>query len=63
MNKCVIIFHTITKDKWDTGMQQHWMISIMNQITKIILRIILNKIKNTVREQISWEKYGFMEGK
>lgn len=35
----------------------------MNQITKIKLRIIMNRIKKTVREQISWEQYGFLEDK
>ncbi|XP_042893463.1 uncharacterized protein LOC122267465 [Penaeus japonicus] len=36
-------------------------ISIMNHTTKI--RIIMNRIRNKVGEQASWEQYGFMVGK
>lgn len=35
----------------------------MSQITKIMLRIIMNRIKNEVREQVSFEQYGFLVGK
>lgn len=60
---CNSIFIPLPKINGTLECSKHRTISIMNQITKIILRIIMNRIKNKVREQVSWEQYGFLEGK
>ena len=38
-------------------------ISLMSQITKIILKVILNRIKQKLKLEIAEEQYGFMKGK
>ena len=38
-------------------------ISLMSQITKIILKVILNRIKQKLKPEISEEQYGFVKGK
>ena len=38
-------------------------ISLMSQITKIILKVILNRIKRKLKPEIAEEQYGFMKGK
>ena len=35
----------------------------MNQITKILLKVILNRIRNKILPEISNEQCGFMKGK
>ena len=35
----------------------------MSQITKIVLRVILERIRGKIRREISEEQYGFMQGK
>ena len=38
-------------------------ISLMSQITKIILKVILNRIKQKLVQYIAEEQYGFVKGK
>ena len=38
-------------------------ISLMSQITKIILKVILNRIKQKLGQEIAEEQYGFVKGK
>ena len=35
----------------------------MSQVTKILLRVVLTRIRNKIRPQISEEQYGFVKGK
>ena len=35
----------------------------MSHLTKILLRIILNRMKNKIKPEISEEQFGFQEGK
>ena len=35
----------------------------MSQVTKILLRVVLSRIRNKIRPQISEEQYGFVKGK
>ena len=43
--------------------EKHRTISIMSQLGKIILRVILNRIRNKIRPEIAEEQYGFVKGK
>ena len=58
---CNSFFIPLPKINGTLECNKHRTISIMNQMTKIMLRIIMNRIKNRVREQISWVHYGFLE--
>ena len=60
---CRSIFIPLPKINGTLECSKHRTISIMNQLTKMMLRVILNRIKNRVREQVSWEQCGFLEGK
>lgn len=35
----------------------------MSQITKLILRVIMERLKSQIKEEVSEEQYGFVEGK
>ena len=56
-------FITIPKIEGTLECKNHRTICIMSQITKIILRVIINRVIRRTREQISEEQYGFMPGK
>ena len=56
-------FITIPKIPGTLECNKHRTISIMSQITKIILRIVLNRIRNKILPEIGNEQCGFIRGK
>ena len=57
------VFIAIPKVQGTLECEKHRTISIMSLITKILLRVILTRIRNKIRSQISKEQYGFFKGK
>ena len=53
----------IPKKQGDNYYNKHTTISVMSQISKIILRIFLNRIRSRIRPEIAEEQYGFRKGK
>src|SRR5215469_7901034 len=47
------VFITIQKVQGTLECEKHSTISIMSQVTKILLRVVLSRIKNKIRPQIS----------
>ena len=60
---CESIFITIPKVEGTLECSKHRTISIMSQITKIMLRVILRRIRAKLRPQISQQQFGFVAGK
>ena len=56
-------FTAIPKKPGTMECNKHRTISVMSQLGKIVLRIILNRIRNKIRPEISEEQYGFVKGK
>ena len=56
-------FITIPKKPGAMECNKHRTISIMSQLGKIILRVILNRVRNKIRPEIPEEQYGFVKGK
>ena len=56
-------FIPIPKNAGTLDCNKHRTISIMNHITKILLKVILNRIRNKILPEISNEQCGFMKGK
>ena len=59
----VSTFITIPKKPGTMECEKHRTISIMSQLGKIILRVILNRIRSKIRPEIAEEQYGFVKGK
>ena len=57
------IFITIPKKPGAVECNLFRTISLMSQITKIILKVILNRIKQKLKPEIAEEQYGFVKGK
>ena len=57
------IFIAIPKKPNAVECNLHRTISLMSIITKIILRVILNRIKGKLKFEVAEEQYGFTEGK
>ena len=53
----------IPKKKGTLECEKHRTISIISQVAKIILRVIRNRIKNKVDENVKEEQYGYRKGK
>ena len=60
---CESIFIALPKVEGTLECNKHRTISIMSQITKIILRVILARIRSKIRPQISDEQFGFVPKK
>ena len=56
-------FITIPKKPGAVECNKFRTISIISQLGKIILRIVLSRIRNKIRPEISEEQYGFVKGK
>ena len=56
------IFIAIPKKPGAVDCSLHRTISLMSQITKIIIKVILNRIKQKLKPEIAEEQYGFIEG-
>src|SRR5215469_13529473 len=61
MSKSALI--AIPKVQGTLESEKHRTISIMSQVTKILLRVVLIRIINKIRPQISEEQYEFINGK
>ena len=57
------IFITILKKEGATECGQHRTISIISQTGKIVLRVILNRMRNKVDQSIDQEQYGLKKAK
>ena len=60
---CESVFIALPKVEGTLECNKHRTLSIMSQITKILLRVILNRIRAKIRPQISEEQFGFVAGK
>ena len=60
---CKSVFITIPKKPGTMECNKHRTISIMSQVVKIMLRIILERIRRKIKHEIAEEQYGFVEGK
>lgn len=60
---CKSVFIAIPKVSGTLDCDKHRTISIMSQITKILLKVILKRIRGRIRNEVSEEQCGFMEGK
>ena len=60
---CDSVFVALPKIEGTLECSKHRTLSIMSQITKILLRIILKRIRTRLRPQISDEQFGFVHGK
>ena len=56
-------FITIPKISGTLDCEKHRTISIMSQITKIILKVILKRIRGKIRQEVAEEQCGFVEGR
>src|SRR5215469_11155304 len=57
------VFIAIPKVHVTLECEKHRKKSIMSQVTKILLRVVLTRIRNKIWPQISEEQYGFVKGK
>ena len=54
------IFNTITKVKGTAKCEKHRTLSLMSHVTKLVLRVIMNRIRGRTLSEISEVQYGFM---
>ncbi len=57
------IFITLPKVNGTTKCEKHRTISLMSHVTKLILRIVINRIRGRTLSEIAPEQYGFMPDK
>ena len=57
------IFITLPKVNGATKCEKHRTISLMSHITKLVLRIVINRIRGRTLHEVSLEQYGFMPDK
>ena len=57
------IFITLPKVNGATKCEKHRTISLMSHITKLVLRIVINRIRGRTLQEVSPEQYGFMPDK
>ena len=60
---CESVFVALPKVEGTLECNKHRTLSIMSQITKILLRVMLKRIRTKIRPQISDEQFGFVTGK
>ena len=60
---CTSVFIAIPKVSGTLDCDKHRTISIMSQITKIVLKVILRRIRERIKREVSEEQCGFVEGK
>ena len=60
---CDSVFVALPKVEGTLECSKHRTLSIMSQITKILLRIILKRIRTKLKTQISDQQFGFVPGK
>ena len=57
------VFITIPKKPGTIQCDKFRTISVMSQLSKVVLRIILNRARNKIETEIAEEQYGFRKGK
>ena len=57
------VFITIPKKPGAIDCDKFRTISIMSQLSKLVLKIILNRVRNKIEWEIAEEQYGFRKGK
>ena len=57
------VFVVLPKKPGTVECTEHRTISLMSQVTKIILRVLLNRARNKIKEVVSEVQYGFGSGK
>ena len=57
------IFIALPKKPGAVDCEDHRTISLMSQMTKILLRIIMRRIRGKIKPEIADEQCGFVEGK
>ena len=57
------IFITLPKKSGTIECKNHRTISLMSHVTKIILKVELNRVKESIRETLSKEQFGYRPGK
>ena len=57
------IFIALPKKPGATDCELHQTISLMSQVTKLLLRIIMMRVRNKINPEIAEEQCGFVEGK
>ena len=57
------IFITLPKVNGATKCEKQGTISLMSHITKLVLRIVINRIRGRTLQEVSPEQYGFMPDK
>ena len=60
---CESVFIALPKVEGTLECGKHRTISIISQVTKIMLRVILKRIRSKIRPEISEEQFGFVSGK
>ena len=60
---CESIFVALPKVEGTLECKKHRTISIMSQMTKMLLRVILNRVRSKIRPAISEEQFGFVPGR
>ena len=57
------VFITITKKSGAIQCDKFTTISVMSQLSRVVLRLILNRERNKIETEIAEEQYGFRKGK
>ena len=60
---CKSVFITLQKRSGATKCEEHRTISLMSHLTKLVLRILLNRIRGRTTGEVSEEQYGFTPDK
>ena len=57
------VFIPLPKKPGTTECKEHRTISLMSHVTKIVLRVLLNRMKQKLRSKLSDEQFGYQPGK
>ena len=57
------VFFPLLKKPGTTECKEHRTISLMSHVTKIVLRVLLNRMKQKLRSKLSDEQFGYQPGK
>ncbi|XP_076359111.1 uncharacterized protein LOC143251751 [Tachypleus tridentatus] len=57
------VFIALPKKPGAIDCEQHMMISLMNHLTKVLLRVLMSRMRNKIRPEISDTQFGFIADK
>ena len=57
------LFITLSKNSGTTKCEKHRTISLMSHITRLILRVVMNRVRSRTLQEIAPEQYGFIPDK